>query len=195
VLRIVLFLISILVAGNAHAQTVQTAYAGGSPVVLTIPVTASVGGRCGFATGAAPSGTFNKDNFDRDGLAAQFDFSLNCTGPSRVAISSSNGGLLTNAAIATGYRNKADYQVTLNLAANDGSSAQASCAASALVTGGSCTFAGTASTTHGLRLANSAVNQAGSYVKISAPAQSASSATLLAGTYADTLTVTVSPAL
>lgn len=193
--RIFLFLLGILVAGAAHGQTVQTAYAGGNPVVLTIPVTASIGGRCGFAEGAVPSGTFNKDNFDRDGFSAQFDFALNCSGPSRVAVSSSNGGLLSQAAVATGYANKADYQVTLNLVANDGSKAEATCAASSLQNGGGCTFAGAASTTSGLKLAGIAVNQPGSYLKISAPAQSAWAPTLVAGSYADVLTVTVSPAV
>lgn len=193
-IRLFLFLFALLTAGAAHAQSVQTAYAGGNPVVLTIPVTASVGGRCGFADGAIPQGSFNKDNFDREGFAAQFDFSLNCSGPSRVAISSANGGLLTNASAPVGYANKADYQVTLNLVANDGSKVQATCAASSLVTTSGCAFAGKASTSEGMRLAAAAVNQAGSYVKISAAPQSGSSV-LVAGNYSDSLTVTVSPAL
>jgi len=196
VIRYVLLLLFALAwAGAADAQTVQTAYAGGSPVVLTIPVTASVGGRCGFADGASPAGSFNKDDFDRAGFSAQFDFSLNCTGPSRVAVSSSNGGLLTTAAVTTGYRNQADYQVSLFLLANNGSSAQANCAASTISSGGTCSFAGKASTSQGLQLASAAVNQPGSYLRISAPAQSASESTLVAGTYSDMLTVTVSPAL
>jgi hypothetical protein len=191
--RILLFLIGLMTVGTAHAQSVQTAYAGGNPVVLTIPVTASVGGRCGFATTAAPSGNYHQDNFDQLGLAAQFDFSLNCTGPSRVAVRSANGGLLTNAAVATGYTNKADYQVTLNLAANDGSKAEATCAASALITGSACAFAGEATTSQGLKLASAAVNQPGSYIRISAPP--ATGSTLVEGSYSDSLTVTVSPAL
>lgn len=190
--RLFFLAIALMTAGSAHAQTVQTAYAGQSAVVLTIPVTASVGGRCGFA--AAPSGTYDQTNFDQTGLSAQFDFSLNCTGPSRVAIVSSNGGLLSGTAAVTGYTNKADYNVTLNLAANDGSSAQATCAASTLVSGATCSFVGSASTTQGLRLASAAVNQAGSYVRISAPKQSGASV-LVAGTYSDSLMVTVSPAL
>ena len=190
-----LLLAGLLGTGAAQAQSVQTAYAGGSPVVITIPVTASVGGRCGFVGGALPSGSFNKDNFDQTGFSAQFDFSLNCTGPSRVAISSSNGGLLTSAAAPAGYRNKADYQVSLLLLANNGTRAEASCAASTLASGGTCGFAGTASTTQGLQLASTAVNQPGSYVRISAPAQGAASSVLIVGSYSDTLTITVSPAL
>ena len=190
-----LLLVGLLGTGAAQAQSVQTAYAGGSPVVITIPVTASVGGRCGFVGGALPSGSFNKDNFDQTGFSAQFDFSLNCTGPSRVAISSSNGGLLTSAAAPAGYRNKADYQVSLLLLANNGTRAEANCAASTLASGGTCGFAGKASTTQGLQLASTAVNQPGSYVRISAPAQGAASSVLIVGSYSDTLTITVSPAL
>jgi hypothetical protein len=193
-IRAALLALTVLFAGTANAQTVQTAYAGQNAVVLTIPVTASIGGRCGFADGAAPSGSYHKDNFDRDGLAAQFDFSLNCTGPSRVAVASTNGGLLTSAAVQTGYANKADYSVTLNLVANNGSQVQATCAASTLAGTSGCAFAGKASTTQGLQLASSAVNQPGSYVRISAPKQSGS-AVLVAGTYSDSLTITVSPAL
>lgn len=189
-----LFLIGMMTAGTAQAQSVQTAYAGGNPVVLTIPVTASIGGRCGFGDSAAPSGSTHQDNFDRNGIAAKFDFSLNCTGPSRVAIASANGGLLTNAAAPTGYSNKADYDVTLNLVANNGSTAKATCAASALASGSACAFAGKATTTVGLQLASASVNQAGSYVQISRPVQSGA-AVLVEGSYADTLTVTVSPAL
>lgn len=191
--RIILFLLCLMGATAAHAQS-QTAYAGGNPVVLTIPVTASINAQCGFADGSAPSGSFNKDNFDREGLSARFDFSLNCSGPSRVAVTSANGGLTTSALAGMGYSNKAEYTVTLNLAANNGSSVQASCAASALATGGACSFAGKATTTEGLLLSTAAVNQAGSYVRITAPAYTGS-ATLVHGTYSDSLTITVSPAL
>lgn len=196
VMRFLLLLLAGLMwTGAARAQSAQTAYAGGSPVVLTIPVTASVGGRCGFANGALPAGSFNKDNFDETGFSAQFDFALDCTGPSRVAVSSSNGGMQTAAAVTDGYRNKADYQVGLLLLANNGSKAEASCPASTLASGGSCSFAGRASTTQGLQLASAAVNQAGSYLRISAPVQGTGTAVLVAGSYSDVLTITVSPAL
>jgi hypothetical protein len=196
VLRIFLLLLAGLAwSGAAHAQSVQTAYAGGSPVVLSIPVTASVGGRCGFADGASPSGSLHRDNFDQTGFSAQFDFALNCTGPSRVAVSSSNGGLLTSAGAPAGYRNKADYQVSLHLLANNGAKSEATCAASTLASGGTCTFAGKASTTQGLQLTSAAVNQPGSYMRISAPAQGTASSVLVAGSYSDVLTITVSPAL
>jgi hypothetical protein len=51
-----------------------TAYVGGTPVTLNIPVTASVGGRCGFATSAAPSGSFDAGEIDRTSWSGQFPF-------------------------------------------------------------------------------------------------------------------------
>lgn len=195
IFRIILTCIAAAAAVSpAAGQTSNTAYAGGSPVVLTIPVTASVGGRCGFATGSAPSGSYSQNDFDKSGLSHDFGFALNCTGPSRVAVVSAKGGLHNSAAAATGYANKAPYSVTLKLVANDGSQAQATCAAETLASGSTCAFGGTASTSQGLRLASASVNQPGSYLRVSAPAYSGPG-TLVAGTYSDTLTVTVSPAI
>ena len=83
------------------AQTTAYAVGQGSPnqIILSIPVTASVGGRCGFAAGSAPAGTYNQPNFDVTGLNHDFEFKLECTGPSRVAVVSANGGLLTGGAL------------------------------------------------------------------------------------------------
>ncbi|HEX8192399.1 MAG TPA: hypothetical protein VF552_05815 [Allosphingosinicella sp.] len=183
-----------VVAAAAPARAQQTAYAGGNPIVLSVPVTASVGGRCGFADGGAPSGSYRQENFDKQGLSNSFAFTLNCTGPSRVAVVSSNGGLVNNAAAPTGYTNRAAYDVTLNLVASDGrSTANATCAAATLTSAGGCAFRGPASTAQGLRLAASSVNQAGSYVRVSAPPASGG-AQLVEGTYTDTLTITLSVA-
>jgi hypothetical protein len=185
-------LAALLGAAPAAAQT--TAYAGGSPIVLSIPVTASVGGRCGFAEGAAPSGTYRQENFDKQGLSNNFAFALNCTGPSRVAVVSSNGALVAPGSVATGYTARAGYDVTLNLVASDGkTTANATCAASTLTAGGACSFRGPASTAQGLRLAAASANQAGSYVRVSAPPVT-SGPQLVAGTYTDTLTITLSVA-
>ncbi|WP_423141729.1 hypothetical protein ACOYW6_13025 [Parablastomonas sp. CN1-191] len=182
------------VAQVAYADTAGTVYAGGSPLVLTIPVTASVGGSCGFADAGAPTGTFAKDDFDRLGFSNDFAFRLNCTGPARVAVISANGGLAASADAPSGYVNRAAYSVELKLVASDGTTAQASCDASALTSGGACSFAGTASLTQGLRLGAASTNVTGSYLRVSAPAY-IGSGTMVAGTYTDTLTVTVSPAL
>lgn len=58
----------------AMAQTTAYAVGQGSPnqITLSIPVTASVGGRCGFAAGSAPSGTYNQPDFDVIGLNHDF---------------------------------------------------------------------------------------------------------------------------
>ena len=186
---------SVFAAGSAAAQTTAYAPSQGSPNSIAIPVqvTASVGGRCGFASGEAPSGSFDQPNFDSTGFSHDFTFVLDCTGPSRVAVVSSNGGLLTGGTAPTGYAVRAPYDVTLNLVANGGAPVvAATCAADTLTAGSTCAqFLGPASTTQGLRLSAASTNQTGSYLRVSAPPY-AGSAMLIAGNYADTLTVTLS---
>lgn len=176
----------------AMAQTTAYAVGQGSPnqITLSIPVTASVGGRCGFAAGSAPSGTYNQPDFDVIGLNHDFSFALECTGPSRVAVVSTNGGLKTGGSAPTGYTTLAPYDVTLNLVGSS-TTANQTCQVATLVTGSTCTFLGPASTTQGLRLASNSISQTGTYLRVSAPPYAAP-AQLVAGNYADTLTVTVS---
>lgn len=182
-------------AAPAGAQT--TAYSpdsGRTPnqIVLMVPVTASVGGRCGFAEGGAPDGSYHQDNFDETGLQHQFAFVLDCTGPSRVAVVSQNGGMLTPGAAPAGYTTKAPYDVTLHLVGNGGATtATATCAADTLPVGAGCSFLGPASTSQGLRLASPSTLQSGSYLSVSAPPYSGAAA-LVTGTYSDVLTVTLS---
>ncbi|MCX7284616.1 MAG: hypothetical protein NTX28_11345 [Novosphingobium sp.] len=174
-----------------------TAYAGGAPISLTIPVTASVGGRCGFAAGAAPSGTFDAGAIDIAGWSGQFAFTLNCNGAARVAVVSANGGLRTALLPAeAGYLGLAPYSVKLNLVGAAGSTATQTCQVATLVSGAStpCTFVGTASQTNGLRIGPSSQNLVGSYLEVSAPPY-AGPGILVQGTYTDTLTVTVSASI
>ena len=185
------FALVLLAPAAAQAQA-TTAYAGGSPITLSIPVTASVGGRCGFADGGAPAGSYNQDDFDRVGLAHDFPLTLSCSIPSRVAVVSQNGGLLAAGTADPGYAVTAPYSVTLNLVANDGSQATATCAASDLKVGSTCAFAGSASTSQGLRIGASS-NRAGSYLNVRSSPYSGS-AILVAGNYSDILTITISPA-
>jgi len=191
------WLAAMLAAGPAAAQT-QTAYAGGNPVVLSVPVTASVSARCGFADGAAPSASVHQADFDRTGISKDIAFTLNCAGASRVAVVSQNGGLVANGSNGTaspGYSAKAAYDVTLNLVANSSTAnATATCAASTLQANGGCSFRGPASTAQGLRVAGASTNQTGSYVRVRAPAATTGSTPLVEGTYSDTLTITLSVA-
>ena len=185
--------IGAIVSQQAHAQV--TAYAAGQGAVNSIEVgvevRASVLGRCGFATGGAPSGTIDQAGFDQSGFTRDFAIMLNCTGASRVAVSSANGGMVTSEAGGTGYQTKAPYNVALYVAADNGTNASATCTAATLAAGGSCSFAGTAGTATGLRLAGASTKANGSYLRVSAPAY-AGTDTLVAGRYRDTLTVTVS---
>lgn len=188
-----LAVISVIASQHAHAQV--TAYAAGQGAVnsveVGVEVRASVLGRCGFATSGAPTGTIDQADFDQSGFTKDFAIQLNCTGASRVAVSSANGGMTTAATGGTGYQTKAPYNVALYVAADNGTSASATCAAATLAAGGSCTFAGTASTATGLRLGGASTKANGSYLRVSAPAY-AGTDTLAAGRYADTLSITVS---
>jgi hypothetical protein len=188
-----LAVISVIASQQAHAQV--TAYAVGQGAVnsveVGVEVRASVLGRCGFATGGAPSGTIDQAGFDQSGFIKDFAIILNCTGASRIAVSSANGGMATSEAGGAGYQTKAPYNVALYVAADNGTNATATCAAAALAAGGSCSFAGTANAATGLRLAGASTKANGSYLRVSAPAYTGTD-TLVAGRYSDTLTITVS---
>jgi hypothetical protein len=182
-------------AGEAHAQV--TAYAPGqgavNSVAVAIDVRASVSGRCGFTAGGAPTGSISQTDFDRTGFSRDFAISMNCTVASRVAVSSRNGGLAAEVAASDGYAVTAPYTVALRMVADNGAAAEASCAAETLGAAGGCSFAGVASSTNGLRLAGAATKTNGSYLRVSAPAYTGT-APLVAGRYADTLSVTISVA-
>lgn len=183
-----------------QSAAAQTVYAAGQPGVvggnrqLPVMVTASVGGHCGFATGSAPSGTYSQPDFDVTGLNHDFSFVLDCTGPSRVAVVSTNGGLLTSGSVPTGYTTLAPYDVTLNVVGST-ATATGSCAVATLTAsaGAPCAFRGPVSASQGLLLNSTSVSQPGTYLRVSAPAYGGPS-TLVGGTYSDTLTVTVSAA-
>lgn len=189
----VLVAILAIAAQPVRAQT--TAYAAGqgsvNSIEVGVEVRASVTGRCGFATSGAPTGTIDQADFDQSGFSRDFAIQLNCTGASRIAVSSLNGGMANQAGGAAGYQTKAPYRVALYMVADNGTNASATCDASALSAGGSCSFAGTASTAKGLRLSGASTKANGSYLRISAPAY-AGGEVLVAGRYADTLSVTVS---
>lgn len=186
-----------LAAAPACAQTVY--YAAGQPGVaggaatVGVQVRASVGGHCGFTDTQAPGGSFTQNNFDVTGFSRDFAFQLDCTGPSRVAVVSQNGGLLTGGTAPAGYAALAPYTVSLNLVGNS-AVATGSCAVATLTTAAAtpCAFRGPASTAAGLQLTSNSVSQTGTYLRVSAPAYTAG--TLIAGSYSDTLTVTVSVA-
>lgn len=176
----------------AHAQA--TAYAAGqgalNRIEVGIDVRASVRDRCGFSASGAPSGSLDQPGFDQTGLNKQFSIRLNCSGASRVAVSSKNGGLATQADVS-GYASNAPYNVELRLAADNGTTSAATCSSATLGQAGACAFSGTASQSAGLRLGAASTRDNGSYLRISAPPY-AGSQPLLAGDYSDTLTVTVS---
>ncbi|MEN9682405.1 MAG: hypothetical protein RLZZ427_156 [Pseudomonadota bacterium] len=191
------------VPGAAHAATTpitayypETGVPVGAPAqaVMQIPVTASIGGVCGFVPGNAPNGTIDAGQIDVSGWSGQVPFTVRCTAPWRIAVSSLNGALATPGPDVTGYTRRAPYDVKLHVNA-DGGIVERACAVALIdqaagVT--ACDFEGTASPANGLLLQRS-YDLAGSYIQASAPAY-AGSDILVAGTYGDTLTVSVSPA-
>jgi hypothetical protein len=187
-------------ASAASAQCVGSCTTGvvyapgdGAPNVaqLQIPVTATVAAPCGFAT--APSGTHNEPNFDDHAWQHDFGFVINCSIASRVAVVSANGALKAPGSAPPGYTTLAPYDVTLNVTQNVGGPATGTCAVANLTTGGSCTFRGPAAPGQGLAVAVSQ-NQAGSYIRVSAPVYAGASVLVADNGYTDTLTVTLSPA-
>jgi hypothetical protein len=209
-------ILGLLAANPAVAQTAYATTGAGAPaypspyntpnqVTLSVQVLASIGGRCGFATGAAPSGTLNQANFDTTGFDQSFAFTLNCTALSRVAVVSTNGGLKAGIlGLPSGYAAIAPYDVQLNLVGN-ATSATATCGVGDLLAtaGASCAptylpavgsnFKGPATTSAGLLLNGPATNNTPSNIRVKADAYGGT-AILASGTYTDTLTVTVSPA-
>ena len=185
------------VAAQTFVPQPGTAYANGygpSSLQIAVPVIATVGGRCGFATGGAPSGTKIAGAIDENAWLQDFGFTLECTGPSRLAITSANGGLKTSGNSAPGYAVLAPYDVAVSITRSGGVTS-GNCAASELLEGatGNCPLRGTASPTVGLFVASPSFALSGSYVRLSAPAYSGPGV-LVAGSYSDTLTLTISPA-
>ena len=174
-------------------------YPGPPQAVINIDVKASVGGTCGFATGLAPSGTVNAGAIDTTLWGTNVPFTVQCTAPWRIAVSSQNGALKTSALGATGYSTTAPYDVALNLPYDTGTSTgtvTSSCPVAqidAALVSSSCNFNGTATTTNGLQVPRS-FNLANSYMRVSAPAYTGVNV-LVQGTYNDTLIVTVSPSV
>ncbi|MFM5954907.1 MAG: hypothetical protein ACKOPE_11500 [Novosphingobium sp.] len=208
-MRGALFALATAAAQPAFAQTVTTAYyrdpaltgyswPGPDHATLTIPVTASVGGSCGFVPGNEPNANFNVGAIDTTGWSRDVPFKVECTAPWRIAVKSQNGGLKTGAVVQSGYIDKATYNVALNLPWDTGTASGTvadNCAVELIdQAAGStaCTFEGTASNSNGLLVPRS-VGLAGSKITLTGVANPGP-AVLVAGTYTDTLVVTISPA-
>lgn len=187
-----ILLAALMAPTGAMAQGLSPTVYVGQSIPLTIPVTASVGGRCQFAAGGVPQGSYDAGSIDTTAWSHDFDFRIDCNTASRVAVVSLNGGLkAATAALDSGYAALAPYTVLINLQGNS-QAINADCAVATLAasSGTACGFRGPASTTTGLRLPGASSSQTGSYLRVSAPAYPGP-AILVAGAYADTLTVTI----
>ena len=182
----------------ARAQTSGEAVLGGSPreARLTVNVTSSVSGACTFSAGNVPGGTYSVGNVE-GAYSVNVPFSLSCNSPSRVGVVSDNGGLLAAGVptVPNGYARLAPYQITLSLAGNAGSTAQATCQSPTLTASASgCTFKGPATSTRGLRLPGPSLDVPGSFLRISSQGYAEPATLIASNSYADRLTITISPA-
>jgi len=181
--------------------------AGTSLTLSPIYVRASVRGRCGFSGGQTLNWVLNQPDFDVRGFKGSFTFTLDCTGPANVGVMSLNGGLLQNVRLPSGYRNKAPYDVGLQLTGDGGAQVSASCEAASLIAGSrSCTlayggtggtqtnFTGPATIGQGLTLNASSTSGAMSTLVVQAKAYTGSDV-LVSGAYQDVLSVTVNAAI
>ena len=169
-------------------------YPGPDKATIAIDVKASVGGTCGFATNGAPNASFTGLPIEA-GWTRQVPFTVECTAPWRIAVSSQNGAMKSATSASTGYSNKAAYDVALNVS-SDGGTVASTCPVAQIdqaLGSSSCDFKGTASTTNGLKVLRS-FDLAGSFIKMTAPVYNGTDV-LVSGSYSDTLTVTVSPAV
>ncbi len=165
---------------------------GPANAVIQIPVTASVGGTCGFTT--APNDNLFHADIDTNGWSDQVPFTVECTAPWKIAVSSQNGALKNTGTVTGGYQNKAPYTVSLNVA-SDAGTISAVCPVAEIdqaVGTSPCSFKGAASPTTGLTIARS-FGLSGSYIQVAAPAYPGPDL-LIPGNYNDTLIVTISPA-
>lgn len=165
-------------------------------VQFKLDVLASVGGRCGFASGGVPNGSIDAGEIDVALWNGQVAFMPSCTAQWRIAVSSLNGALKSDTPTggAPGFTDVAPYTVSLHVV-HDTGSIDRDCPVdqiAASLGSSPCAFRGTASASNGLQVPR-AFNQPGSYIAAGAPAYTGTSK-LVAGNYTDTLTVTISPA-
>jgi hypothetical protein len=182
----------------AGAQTSGQAVFPGSPseVKLGVNVTASVSASCTFLAAAGPRGSYRMGDIN-DPFSINIPFTLRCNSPSRVGIVSDNGGLEAQdvPSVPPGYAKHAAYQVTLHLAGDSGSTAQATCRSTTLIAGAhGCVFRGPATATTGLRLPGPSQDVPGSFIRVDEPGYSKPEILIASDSYADRLTVTISPA-
>ena len=182
----------------AIGQTTGQAVYGGSQneVRLVVNVTASVSAYCAFSFGYAPNGSYSVGNIER-AYTIDVPFRMICNTPSRVGIVSDHGGMQA-ADVPTappGYSRLAPYQITLSLAGDKGSTAQATCQSPTLTAGaGGCIFRGPATATTGLRLPGPSQDAPGSFIRVSSSGYTEPAILIASNSYADRLTVTISPA-
>jgi hypothetical protein len=184
-------------APSALAQT--TVYVPNS-LTLQVPVTATVGEVCGFASTGVPGGLVDFGDLNGGAFTQDVPFTLECSVPLRMAIVSDKGGLLLSSGFsAAGYTNLAPYNVTLFIQGTTTSVSDTCSAADLKSSVNPCSFRGTATDSIGLRLNDTSFDVPGSYIRLrnrDYPSAYPGSPVLIASNsnYVDTLTVTLAAA-
>ncbi|HEY4545188.1 MAG TPA: hypothetical protein VIG90_02000 [Pedomonas sp.] len=178
--------------GPANAQTTATHGTGQDRVEITVPVTASISGRCGFS--APPDAVLELGNLEI-AFSRDLTFVLQCNSPLRLGIVSANGGLKAPGTPTRGYTNLLDYTVTLHAVGTGGVSFLTACTASSLASTAAapCQFRGPASATAGMRLPGASSSDQGSYLRVSSQPAAGSRNLMASANYSDVLMLTLSP--
>ncbi len=186
---------SALVTAYAADQTGNPS--GPSNIVLSVPVTAQVGAAC--ATTALPTTTVNLGALDQALPDTQVSLSIQCSGPFRMGLVSTNGGLKSAATAPTGFANLRDYSVALHIKDNASVDHPSSTCVASLLTptasASTCTtnLRGPATSTGPNFLVSTASTGQASYLLIS-NAPLGSGVLVGASDYSDTLTITLTAA-
>ena len=172
-----------LLGAGAAAASSPTTFVG-DPQTVTIDVTGKVAERCGFSTPPADQAALG--DLTAPG-SLNVPFTVDCNTPFRIRAMSSNGGLKTRAANATGFTNTLDYNLQLQVG-TDAGALQATCEAGALAGGGGdCAFYGNCAG-QGLSSGEGVALKAPGALKFN---WTAAPKRLVAGTYTDTVTIVV----
>jgi hypothetical protein len=185
----ILTLIGLLLFTSGPASADQPPNVLGASTILKLSVVGHIRSHCGFA--AMPPSSVTMNDLLQGG-SLELDFRLDCNSGFAVGISSSNGGLKRNTAgedlHVAGFATSLDYDVGLAYQTDLGT-VSGHCPASSLASSSpACAFYG-AGASQGLASRNGvAVDAPGS---LTLTWQPPSHARLIAGSYKDTITITV----
>jgi hypothetical protein len=183
-------------ARNATARHLCIALATAFSAMATAPAWAQSQQFQIIAKGAVPTvctntvqTVFAKADFGATG-SAPGSAKVNCNGPFAVRATSANGAVVNGKTAPQGFSNKLVYNLTVTVPLDSGASVSAMCGSASLTAGKSdCTL----SPAHSVGLSSNGETATEKTATLSLAWTTPTTPRLLAGSYADVLTVTVSP--